>query len=210
MEPWWPKGRPWWPNGIPWGGPKIYSPKIFLSKIFSTKIYKLFLKKKLSKIFLQKIFCQKYSRKKIICQKYFWKNYFDIYISEKKVGAKPPCCPQGLGWYRAIARSQPSILYFVFPAWLQCASWLVWVLGIPAPAVCISILSVYWHLPDCDCFCSAAPLCASLYTHTTKMDLPRRGQGAVRPHNRGRQLQLETNLREVWSFTILHSVFIDS
>ena len=28
------------------------------------------------------------------------------------MGAKPPCCPQGLGWYRAIARSQPSCLYF--------------------------------------------------------------------------------------------------
>ena len=28
------------------------------------------------------------------------------------MGAKPPCCPQGLGWYRAIARSQPSIIYF--------------------------------------------------------------------------------------------------
>ena len=25
------------------------------------------------------------------------------------MGAKPPCCPQGLGWYRAIARYQPSI-----------------------------------------------------------------------------------------------------
>ena len=30
----------------------------------------------------------------------------------KKGGGKPPCCPQGLGWYRAIARSQPSFLYF--------------------------------------------------------------------------------------------------
>ena len=27
------------------------------------------------------------------------------------MGAKPPCCPQGLGWYRAIARFQPSIKY---------------------------------------------------------------------------------------------------
>ena len=27
------------------------------------------------------------------------------------MGAKPPCCPQGLGWYRAIARFQPSIIY---------------------------------------------------------------------------------------------------
>ena len=28
------------------------------------------------------------------------------------MGAKPPCCPQGLGcWYRAIARYQPSSIY---------------------------------------------------------------------------------------------------
>ena len=25
---------------------------------------------------------------------------------------KPPCCPQGLGWYRAIARFQPSVSYY--------------------------------------------------------------------------------------------------
>ena len=42
--------------------------------------------------------------------KIFPKKYFDQ-ISMKKVGLKTPCCPQGLGWYRAIARSQPSIKY---------------------------------------------------------------------------------------------------
>ena len=89
----------------------------------------------------------------------------------------------------------------------------------PRPQLCVSVyLSVYWHLPDCDCFCSAAPLSASVYTHTTKMDLPRRGRGAGPPHQRRRELQLETNLSEVWSFkipndyakqAIIHSKYID-
>ena len=34
------------------------------------------------------------------------------------MGAKPPCCPQGLGCYRAIARSQPSIIYSIL-YWYQ-------------------------------------------------------------------------------------------
>ena len=85
------------------------------------------------KYYCQKYLCQKYFqkkcspkiifsakyifKKKYFCQKYFWKNNLAKIFSKKillpntfskKVGAKPPCSPQGLGWYRAIARSQPS------------------------------------------------------------------------------------------------------
>ena len=45
---------------------------------------------------------------KSIFTKIFLKKIFSPKIFLKKVGAKPLCCPQGLGWYRAIARSQPS------------------------------------------------------------------------------------------------------
>ena len=122
--------------------PKIFSPKIlpskkfsqkiFLSKIFSQKIFssKIFFKKKISQNFFwtkyccQKYFHQKYFPKKIH-QKYFRKNTFcfcQIFF-KKKVGAKPLCCPQGLGWYRAIARSQPSLPYF------QCHLFLDWTIA---------------------------------------------------------------------------------
>ena len=49
-----------------------------------------------------------------------------IIDSKQKVGAKPPCCPQGLGCYRAIARSQPSNSYFaicLLPVQSQDAPW---------------------------------------------------------------------------------------
>ena len=83
---------------------------------------KIFFKKILKKKFEQNIIAKKYFQKKYIFtknifkkkihQKYFQKNTFAKYFSKKKVGAKPPCCSQGLGWYRAIARSQPSLSYF--------------------------------------------------------------------------------------------------
>ena len=68
-------------------------------------------------IFTKNIFNQKYFQKKIaknIFKKKFTKNISkkillpNIFL-KKKVGAKPPCCPQG---YRAIARSQSSTLYY--------------------------------------------------------------------------------------------------
>ena len=81
----------------------------------------------------RKYYCQKYLRKKYFCknisgQKIVGKNIFEKNIFVKNIFQKntyakyfflkkrwersPPCCPQGLGWYRAIARSQPSIGLF--------------------------------------------------------------------------------------------------
>ena len=95
---------------------KYFCQKYFRKKIFSQKIFssKIFFKKNFSQNFFwtkyccQKYFHQKYFPKKIH-QKYFRKNTFcfcQIFFKKKGGG-----CPQGLGWYRAIARSQPSCLY---------------------------------------------------------------------------------------------------
>ena len=37
------------------------------------------------------------------------------------MGAKAPCCPQGLGWYQLIARSQPSLVVYKFISLLICS-----------------------------------------------------------------------------------------
>ena len=37
----------------------------------------------------------------------------ELIFFQKKLGVKPPCCLQGLGWYRAIARFQPSAMIFL-------------------------------------------------------------------------------------------------
>ena len=52
--------------------------------------------------------------KKIFFPKLFFEKILLPNIFPKKVGVKPPCCPQGLGWYRALARSQPSISLFLY------------------------------------------------------------------------------------------------
>ena len=120
--------RSWEEVGVVWkevrwrkGKGKYYCQKYLCQKYFQKNIFA-------KNIFKNNFFCQIYFQKKYFCQKYFWKNSFTKnifkeknhrkyfqknifakYFSKKKVGAKPPCCPQGLGWYRAIARSQPSI-----------------------------------------------------------------------------------------------------
>ena len=146
---------------------KIFLSKIFLQKIFSSKIFlpenflsklsrqKYFSKKYFLEIFFKKILC---IFKKYFHQKYFLKEKFTIsiskkntnYFSKKKVGAKPPCCPQGLGWYRAIARFQPSItisLYTRHPleadtclcgAGIRCGWWRHG----PSRVTCFTLLSL--------------------------------------------------------------------
>ena len=85
---------------------KYFCQKYFQNKYFRKKYFQ-------KKYFRQKYFQKKYFRQKYFGknqQKYFLKKYFCQIFFHKKVGAKPPCSPQGLGWYRAIARSQPSFI----------------------------------------------------------------------------------------------------
>ena len=67
------------------------------------------------------MFAKNISAKNISVKNIFKKNSPKIFpkkillpniFPKKKVGAKPPSCPQGLCWYRAIERSQPSVRYF--------------------------------------------------------------------------------------------------
>ena len=109
-------------------GPKIYSQKKFCQKYFHRNYFhqKCFCQKYFWKN-IQIIFGKKYVSSKIFLKKYSiinisGKNIFTKNISEKKLLTtiflkilyiySPPCCPQGLGWYRAIARSQPSATYW--------------------------------------------------------------------------------------------------
>ena len=96
----------------------IFTKKIFVKKIFATNIFQknIFSNFFLNKILLPKIFSKIYFQQKYFPEKnhknIFKKNIFAKYFSQKKGGGEAPCCPQGLGWYRAIARSQPSSVYF--------------------------------------------------------------------------------------------------
>ena len=86
--------------------------KIFSPKIFSPKIFSIFFFLFLPKIHLNFFNDFKTNKKNMFARNISPKNTLAKYISKKK-GAKPLCCPQGLGWYRAIARSQPSIQYII-------------------------------------------------------------------------------------------------
>ena len=79
---------------------KIFSPKIFSKTIFSPK--NIFTKNILAKNIVAKNILSKIFSKKLT------KNIFKK-ILKPNIFLKKRCCPQGLGWYRAIARSQPSI-----------------------------------------------------------------------------------------------------
>ena len=119
---------------------KYFHQKYFRQKNFRQKHFrqKYFCQKYLrQKYFRQKYFRQKYFHPKYFRKKYFFRFFFEQNIAaknifpkkftknisekillpnifQKKVGAKPLCCPQGLGWYRATARSQPSISKYFF------------------------------------------------------------------------------------------------
>ena len=80
---------------------KIFSPKIFSKTKFSPK--NIFAKNILAKNIVEKNIFKK-NPQKIFSKK----NTYAKYFSKKK-----RCCPQGLGWYRAIARSQPSFSIFL-------------------------------------------------------------------------------------------------
>ena len=99
----------------PCGQQRGFAPTFFW-KIFGKSIFsEIFLVNFFGKIFLAAIFCFKKNRENMFeknSPKIFPKKYL-CQILKKKVGAKPPCCPQGLGWYWAIARSQPSIIIFL-------------------------------------------------------------------------------------------------
>ena len=93
----------------------IFGRNIFRKNIFAKNIFKknIFAKNIVEKIFSKRIFLSKIFFKKLT-KNIFKKNTYAKYFSKKKRWRwSPPCCPQGLGWYRAIARSQPSmyILY---------------------------------------------------------------------------------------------------
>merc|ERR1712079_733772 len=87
---------------------KIFLPKKFLLKIFLPKIFSSIISRQ--KYFSKKYFLEIFFKQNIVAKNIFTKNIFPMkkftkkkkknpfanYFSKKKVGAKPPCCPQGL------------------------------------------------------------------------------------------------------------------
>ena len=83
------------PNPCRHGGQCHYSAEVGVTCLKKNISQKNIFSQNILKKMFSRIFRKNIPPKKLI---YFW----------KKLMVKPPCCPQGQGWYRAIARSQPS------------------------------------------------------------------------------------------------------
>ena len=98
MSSWEEVGHVCWDVRLGKGKKKYFCLKHFCRKYFCLKYFQW-------KYFHKKYFCHHY-----IWEKYFCQQYFRQKNPKKNISPKGGC-PQGLGWNRAIARSQPSVKY---------------------------------------------------------------------------------------------------